>query len=340
MPFVDKITGCRSVSVIGMSKNTGKTEVLNYVLRRLGDVGYGGRIGVTSIGIDGEKSDIVTRTPKPEITLAEGTVFGTVEEFYRARRIGAEILDVGAERTPFGRVVTARARSQGKVMLAGAGSTPGIRRWIDKAESLGATLVIIDGALSRKSLASPAVSEGMVLCTGAALSADMDTLVRQTAHMVDMIRLPLAADDLRTSFANCGRGVWTAQAGCEASCLSGISSLADGAANGIREGGYGAVYAAGAVTDRFLDMFMNSAAVEKTLLVAEDFSKIFVSRLMYARFLKRGGRINVMRTAKLLALCANPVSPSGIILDSAALCARLAEATRAPVYDIMNCSGK
>ena len=35
MPFVEKLLGYKSVSFVGMEKNAGKTQTLNYVLNRL-----------------------------------------------------------------------------------------------------------------------------------------------------------------------------------------------------------------------------------------------------------------------------------------------------------------
>ena len=63
---------------------------------------------------------------------------------------------------------------------------------MDGLSGFGIDLTIIDGALSRKSSASPAVSDAMVLATGAALSSSLSTLVDLTAFCVGMIRLPLA----------------------------------------------------------------------------------------------------------------------------------------------------
>jgi len=38
MPFVDQIVRYGSLSVVGLGKNTGKTECLRYVLRRLSEM--------------------------------------------------------------------------------------------------------------------------------------------------------------------------------------------------------------------------------------------------------------------------------------------------------------
>ena len=75
MPFVHELLNYRSVAVVGMEKNCGKTECLNYIIRRMPLDGC--RVCVTSIGLDGERTDQVTRTPKPEIVLREGMFFST-----------------------------------------------------------------------------------------------------------------------------------------------------------------------------------------------------------------------------------------------------------------------
>ena len=70
MPFVDQILRYKSLSVVGLGKNTGKTECLRYIIRRLYELNK--VPAVTSIGIDGEGVDRVTATPKPEILLEKG----------------------------------------------------------------------------------------------------------------------------------------------------------------------------------------------------------------------------------------------------------------------------
>ncbi len=56
MGFVDDISDYRSLAIVGLEKNTGKTECLNYILRRIKD--SADRFALTSIGIDGEKTGI------------------------------------------------------------------------------------------------------------------------------------------------------------------------------------------------------------------------------------------------------------------------------------------
>ena len=122
--------------------------------------------------------------------LRAGSVFATTEKHYRERRLVAELMDVSDIPTALGRLVTARTLIEGKVIIAGPGSTESLKRWMRTVEK-EVDLILVDGALSRMSLASPTVSEGMILATGAAYSANIDTLVRKTAYVVHLINLPL-----------------------------------------------------------------------------------------------------------------------------------------------------
>lgn len=315
MPFIPDILACRSVSIVGMEKNTGKTECLNYILKRLP---YDRKkICVTSIGVDGESTDRVTLTPKPRITLPEGCYFATAEGYYRERRTVSELVDLSDESTPLGPVVTARTLIAGQALLSGPSSAPALVRWMDRMRRLGVELILVDGALSRVSSASPAVSEAMILSTGAALSANLQTLVRRTAFQVDLIRLPQTELDL--------------------SALPEVSALGAAASGGPGAGGgekaLPALRVSGALTDRFLQRL--TADSPGTEVVVKDFSRLFLTEEVYRAFCRRGGRITVERRSRLLAVCVNPVSPAGIRLDSDLLCRTLSERIGLPVYDIV-----
>ena len=85
MPFVENIRNYRSLSIVGLEKNTGKTVCLNYLLGRLSRLGVS--TAVTSIGVDGEQVDSVYATAKPEVTLDEGMQFITSKKHYFQRQL-------------------------------------------------------------------------------------------------------------------------------------------------------------------------------------------------------------------------------------------------------------
>lgn len=332
MPFLKELVKYRSCSIVGLAKNTGKTVSLNYVLNRLPLDRM--RIAVSSIGIDGETTDQVTRTAKPEITLREGTFFATSEKHYLQRKIVSELVDVSDENTSLGRIVTAKALATGKILLSGPSSNLGLRRWKNSMERFDIDLILIDGALSRMSLASPATSESMILSTGAAFSANINTLVQKTAFVVDMINLELTSEDNRLIFNDIQNGVWAVDDNGAIHDLKVTSSLSTNLnTDGIEH--CKTLYMSGALTDTFLNHIRGKRVFKETEIVVTDFTKIFLTPMLYRGFVNGGGKISVMQKSKLIAVTVNPTAPNGMVLDSDRLCKTLSEAISLPVYDLM-----
>ena len=336
LPFIDDILRYDSLSIVGLEKNTGKTECLKYVLDRLPVQSR--RIAVTSIGIDGETVDQVTRTQKPEITLREGMYFGTSEMHYRQRRLVSELIDVSDESTSLGRVVTARALTGGKILLSGPSSASSLKRWMSEMHRMDIDLVIIDGALSRMSSASPAVSQSMILATGAAYSANISTLVSKTAHVVELVNLELTSIENISRLMPLEKGVWFIDKDDNLHSLDAITSLSkDIHFEGMED--CRTLYVAGALVDGFLEKVRKNKSLKQVELVVRDFTKLFVSPQQFRLFIKAGGHITVLQKSKLLAVTVNPTSPSGYVLDSDTLCAKLSEAIQLPVYDLIKNNG-
>ncbi|MBO7625080.1 MAG: hypothetical protein J6S82_07245, partial [Bacteroidales bacterium] len=352
MQLIGEILKHRSCSIVGMEKNTGKTECLNFILRHIPEEK---RVALTSIGIDGEQQDQVTRTHKPEISLRPGMLFATSESHYRQKQLSAEVLQISGERTSLGNVVIARDITAGKIMLSGPASAAGLRRWMREMEAWKADITLIDGALSRKSSASPAVSEAMVLTTGAAYSADMQTLVQHTAFVAELVHLPMADEAERQLFDSEESGIWVkCREGDDADLRPSDSVLiqtssANSDAAGANEGGtkdgadelrkngawrllpvtsslhlrnfqwnslpeVSCLYLSGALTDTVLELMQKEPVLKNADLLVRDFTKIFVSPLQYRLFIKNGRQIKVLQQTKLIAVCVNPVAPNGFVL--------------------------
>ena len=114
------LNGVQTMSIVGMCKNAGKTTMLNWMLHhdRLQ-----GTLGLTSIGRDGESTDVVTGTEKPGIFVREGTLIATAKDMLRLGDTTLEIMETTGIPTPLGEVVIFRARSDGNVQLAGPSIT-------------------------------------------------------------------------------------------------------------------------------------------------------------------------------------------------------------------------
>ena len=330
MPFVNDILRHRSLSIVGLEKNTGKTVCLNYILHRMNELGI--HVGVTSIGVDGEQVDSVFATAKPEITLYEGTHFITSEQHYLRRQLVSSLEAVDSRRTALGPLVTARVLLRGKVLLSGAATTGVLRQQIEQLDSMGVRLSIVDGALSRLSLASPTVTDAMILATGAAVSANLKQLVAKTKFLFDLINIEEVDPALREPLNNIESGIWAVDDDGVAHDLGIASAFLIGQAEGdlLRFGHR--FFASGAVSDRLLRTL---AQKDKDItLIARDFTKLFITPEALSDFRRRGGRLLVLQRSRLLAVTLNPTSPQGFLLDSRRACDTLAEALQMPVYDV------
>ena len=179
----------RRLALVGLAKNTGKTEALGALLREL--EAQGRRVGVTSVGRDGEQHDVIdSRIEKPRVRLAAGSIVATTDGLLRASGIPHELLEDTGVRTPLGRVLIARLRGPGAIEVAGPSAAADVRAASDAMLSHGAEQILIDGAVDRRAASSPDVADGLVLSTGAVLGGDIAEVVRQTVDAVELVRLP------------------------------------------------------------------------------------------------------------------------------------------------------
>jgi hypothetical protein len=296
--------------------------------------GSGKRLALTSIGVDGEKIDQATYTSKPEIELYEDVIFITSEKHYRQRRLTSEILDISVKNTSLGRLVTARSITRGKVMFSGPTDTLWLKSMIDGMPQYNVDTTIVDGALSRLSPGSPAVTESMILNTGAAVSANINNLVSQTRFIYNLIRIPCFKSRINDNLLSREKGIWAIDDQENIHDLK-IPSvfLLKGNEDKLFQHGT-TIYITGAVSDKMLEFLRMQKNIQNIELVVRDFTRLFVKPETYRAFVSSGGRIKVLLRTTLLAICVNPTSPQGYVLNSKELCSALSESLEIPVYDL------
>ena len=124
--LIRRLNETKTMSIVGMCKNAGKTTMLNWLLT----AGHlRGTLGLTSIGRDGESTDVVTGTEKPGIFVREGTLIATAKDMLRLGDVTKEILMTTGIPTPLGEVVIMRARSAGGRDSCSTSMPAGVRRW-------------------------------------------------------------------------------------------------------------------------------------------------------------------------------------------------------------------
>ncbi|HUY50226.1 MAG TPA: hypothetical protein VMV92_31725 [Streptosporangiaceae bacterium] len=332
--------GLPRLAIAGLAKNTGKTQALTTLITERARCDC--RLGITSVGRDGECRDVIDhRIRKPRIRVPVGSLVATTDQLIRVSAGRYTVLARPALRTPLGSVVICLAESEAPVEVAGPSSAAGVRLVCALMAHLGADQVIIDGALDRRFAASPAVSDGVVLSTGAVLDEEMSRVVRRTQDAVAVLTLPVTADQavlatraLRAKnsiVAENGTAVtFGDRVGLSATAAQLLSLLS-------RYPRARALVLGGAVAEGFVEDYLRAVGQDGPVLVARDPTKVFVGGRGIGWYQRRGLRLNVMETVDVRAITVNPVAPGRHRFDSGLLREQLAEAlgNGVPVLDVM-----
>lgn len=282
-----------SISIIGLGKNVGKTTVLNHIIEGFGKLGQ--KLALTSIGRDGEEVDVVTNTAKPQIFVSANTVIITAEGLLRHCDATLEILDTTGLNTPLGRIVVVRTLTGGFVQLAGPSIISQMVDLLENLPNFGVDKIIIDGAISRKSLAGPDLARAAVLCTGAALGPDMDFVISQTRHNLEMLMLNSISEN-------------------ESDCIYLDGVVSD------------------AVILKLMATQGRNLVGKR--IVAEDPGKIFVSGQIYEKLQIRRASLGVRKGMNIAAVAINPTSPAGFAFEPVEFLNKMQTTLLVPVFDV------
>jgi hypothetical protein len=308
----------RIVSIVGTAKNTGKTTTLDAMIAEA--QGEGIRLGVTSTGRDGESEDVVTGTVKPRIFLPEGAVTTIPTELYAFAEAGLEILRMTDYRTALGRIMICGVAEAGYVQVAGPVSTAGQTGVCAEMLALGADMILIDGAIDRRSVAAPHASDAVILATGAALSGRMSEVAAETAHAVELYSLPELHDEAALAEIT-GRAEEKniLCIGDESRVLDLKTGLGAGRLIGDEIGeDCRYIYLPGALTKSVAEGVPTKLRA-KTAFVVTDPTKIFIDRISWRKLRAAGLRVFVLSGIHIVAVTVNPYSPAGFSFDSAEL---------------------
>ena len=187
MRLAERLRERRSVAVVGLAKNAGKTTVVNHLLGS-----GGGRHGLASLGLDGEARDQLTGLPKPRIAPPAGTLVATTDELTGP---GLTVRARLGFRTAVGEVVIAEADGSGPVIVSGPARLDQLDATLAELRRMGAERVLLEGALGRLGPAAPGRADAVVLAAGASLANGRDDYPLRVKLAIDALDLPLFADE-------------------------------------------------------------------------------------------------------------------------------------------------
>ena len=332
----DLSTKYKTLSIVGMAKNAGKTTALNYLIEEAIDEGI--VLGVTSTGRDGESQDLVTGTEKPRVYLEEDMLVAVPTLLYDLADAGLEVIKKTKYSTAIGELLICRVKDAGYVQVAGPVINAEQKLLCQDMMQLGCSLILIDGAIDRKSIASPETSDAIILSTGAVLSRKMNKVVEETAHVVNLYRTPELEEGIIRDVItqnNFDDKIMLVNEDGKIRKMNLITEL--GAAkeiNGAIDEDTRYIYIPGAFTNSVIsDISLKN--LKQVQFVLKDPTKIFVNAMDWGLFRKKGFRVSVLKNIEIAAITVNPWAPAGYTFDNRFLLEEMQKAIPdIPIIDV------
>src|SRR6056297_193850 len=322
----------KTLSIIGLAKNSGKTETLNYLIHEAKKINL--KLGITSTGRDGEKTDLVTETEKPSIYVEEGMIIATGQKTLYLTDAGLELLEDTDIITPMGRIMICRVVQEGEVQIAGPISSKDMERTIKLMWKYHIHNLFIDGAVDRKTVSSPIITDGCIIAAGAVLSRDVKKVVEKTSHIIECYSLPEIEDEKLIKILKNVDTTAVINKNYEFEKLQVKTGLGNGSKikNAVnKDSKY--IFIDGALTSSLLKNLVDKDGLNYTL-VLRDGTKIFTEPYTWNNLKRQGMKIKVLKKIKIAAVTVNPVSPYGYVLRSEDMIKGIKRNTKVKVFDV------
>lgn len=316
----------KRVAIVGMAKNAGKTTTLNFLIEEAMDQAM--LIGVTSTGRDGENTDLVTGTDKPRVYLDAGTIVSVPVQIYELSDAGLEILKMTDYHTALGQLMICRVAESGYVQVAGPVNTKDHEKLCLEMLDYGCEIILIDGAVDRKSIAAPDSADAIILATGAVLSRNMRKTIEETLHVVSLYQLPVLEEERRKDMEEAsGDKILLIGQGPEKSKELDLSTglLAGSLLDQAIDEEVDLVYLPGALTVSVISDIHPKKLANLTFVV-KDPTKIFIGARHWQQLLKKGLKLKVLENIKVAAVTVNPYAPAGYSFDHQELLEKMQDA--------------
>jgi len=273
--------------VVGSCKNSGKTTLLNFLNDDLFNRIPRRRVGLTTIGRDGEKEDAVWRHPKPPVRLWPDDLFITARPILDALQHSVALEEELPFSTVLGRIVLCRALGTTQAEIIGPGNNAQLYYAIDRLRMRGSDIQLVDGAFERRTQVAGRDGTRLALVVGADIARTPKGAGEWLAFQDELFSLE-KAQDYPPLPADAPLGLhwrredawldWPAEAE-QVACI-------------------------GPLTDRLVEKHLDD--FDDRPLVVEDATKLFLDARHWQMLKRRCASITVQRPVRLLLAAANP----------------------------------
>ncbi|WDV46031.1 hypothetical protein PV797_21545 [Clostridiaceae bacterium M8S5] len=324
----------KTISIVGMSKNAGKTVTLNKLIQD--SLKETITLGVTSTGRDGEEKDVLTNTHKPLVFVPKGTIITTTDRLFDNGDAKLEIIYTTNFTTPMGYVVLARIIEEGNVQIAGPQTNNDIRVVSDIMLKFGVDLVLIDGSIDRISSASSSISDGTVISCGAVLDRDINKVITETAHKIRLMQMGEVEQKIKELIKQ-DDDVIIINKQLKVDNLKLKTALSSGKviASKVKEDTTHVILP-GSLTSAMAKDMINSTKHRGFTLVVKDGTRVFINHKQWTQVISRNLNVKVLNKINVRAVTLNPYSPKGYYFNPKEFLTRMRASIKdIPVVDVI-----
>jgi len=183
--LLDKHFGKKVIAIVGISKNSGKTTFLNWLVKRNPNI----KIAVTTTGRDGEDFDLLTGHNKPKVALPKNVIFTTFSEIINNQASHVKVL----KKIPF-QVIgkdlwLCETLHYTQTEIIGPVTCKEHNELISIFHDYECEIVLIDGSIDRKSICLSDKITHVVLVIGASFG-NLEEIKKRSKKIYYLSKIP------------------------------------------------------------------------------------------------------------------------------------------------------
>ncbi len=313
------------ISIVGNTKNAGKTTVMNHYLEQLFC-----RLAITSIGLDGEEIDQITSMEKPRIFVKESYIVATAIDTLKNYSCDYRILEKTNIKTSIGEVVIIEILNEGKALVAGPSRVKDMQLLISILEKYELEKIIIDGAFSRQTFAR--TSDATIFVVGANKDKDIDKVVKDAYLHYRKFNLEIMPA-LPYSFGHNIGYVSQNNIFQELPFSSVIGNVNDIFVDEVLNAKY--LYLPKTISNKFVEKLVVERGKYSFDLIIQTPINIQVSDDNLEKLFKLNFNIFTINPVNVALICYNPYSPKGYEFDNNDFKNKLKNALKTDVLNVL-----